>query len=742
MAGRDITEPIVSPIGIESTGAIWQNTDIAYDVAIGGMPFILATNDARPRIRGTAPFKKEQFDNGAEAGEASLTGWWLRSQMSFHSGDGIKFYDPATTAETGHFRYSDSEGVNVFNKGEVTLLRKSNIVGYAATGLEADGKAPTRCEAIKWTISGTTYDGSLLAGAFNIIRVDTTGTIQALFAISGTQDRIYATATDGQFAYFLVNEVSGSLKMHMYKKSLSAAAGDPATLMFNDATVVASAELTFVKERLVLTVNNKIFELPTSAAALPTALYAHPNTGHTWSAVAASGAAIYVSGWNGLNSSIVKFTLTTSGTMPTLTSAVVSAEMPTGERIYAMYYYLGFLMIGTSKGIRAATVSDNDGSITYGPLIVETLQPVFDFTARQSYVWCASGTTNGKQGLIRIDLTNEIEPLRFAYANDLQIETPIDGGQTVTVCFLGETDRIIYGNCSSAERITKSITYKQLTSNVATLTTSVAHGYVVGQAVYINGVGAPFDSAAGYPIGSQKVITAVTPTTFSYAVTNADIALTAVSPTGTAFSAGTVVAEAASELVTSGYLTTGNIRYNTLEPKNFKRLLGRGDFTYGSMSLQTVDNKGVQYDHITYDAGIEPVEVTTSSPSTAQEYVAYKFVLARHTADTTKGPVFKGYQIKATIATPRQRVMQFYVYNMDVESDKYNVQLGYKGRAFERQMQLEDLEESGDILTFQDLNTGESRQVQIENNQLMDTTPPDKEGSGFGGILQITLRTV
>jgi hypothetical protein len=114
VAGRDITEgrgdstgyarSIAVDVGIVSTNAVWQNTDIAYDTAIGGLPFIYAINDTRPYIRQTAPFRKDQFDNGAEPGEQSLTGWWIRSQMSFHSGTGINFYDPQTNDELGHYR--------------------------------------------------------------------------------------------------------------------------------------------------------------------------------------------------------------------------------------------------------------------------------------------------------------------------------------------------------------------------------------------------------------------------------------------------------------------------------------------------------------------------------------------------------------------------------------------------------------------------------------------------------------
>lgn len=742
MAGRDITEEIAVPIGIGTSGANWQNTDIAYDVAIGGMPFVYATNDARPHIRQTASFKKQQFDNGAEPGEQSLEGWWIRSQMSFHSGTGIKFFDPATTDEVGHYRFADSESIDVWTKGQATLLNKTNIIGYPAAGLQANGRSTHYTQSIKWAVSGTEYQGVLDGGDFNIVRITQTGAIQPLVALTGTQDKIYAMANDGQYVYYIVNEVSGSLKMHMYKKSLNAALGDAPTLMFIDSVVITNATMTYVKERLVAGINNKIYEMSGVATALPTAVYTHPNTGHIWASVAASGSAIYVAGWNGILSSVVKFTLSTTGVMPTLTSAITAAELPDGERIYALRYYLGYLMIGTLKGVRAARISETDGSMNYGPLIVETQQPVFAFTARQNYVWCASGTTNGKQGLIRIDLSNELEQLRFAYANDLQINIPLNGGQTVSVGFLGETDELFFSNCSSVGRVVTSITNKELTDNVATLTTAAEHNYIVGEGVYISGVGSPFDSAAGYPPGSHKIITDVTPTTFSYAVTNADIASTAVSPAGSSFAAGTACIESATELETSGYLTTGNIRYGTLEPKNFKRLLARGDYTYGSMTLGTVDKNGTEYDHITYSGEIEPIEVTTTQPEAAQEYVAYKFILTRHAADTTKGPVFKGYQAKSTIATPRQRVMQFYVYNMDTESDRYNVQFGYDGRAVERLNTLENIEQSGDIVTWQDLNTKESRQVQIENIQYIRVTPPDKESSGNGGILQITVRTV
>lgn len=621
------------------------------------MPFIYATSDARPHIRQTASFKKQQFDNGAEPGEQSLEGWWIRSQMSFHSGTGIKFFDPATTDEVGHYRFADSKGVNVWTKGQVTLL-KSCVQEHITTGaIAANGTPQQHLRSIEWNNT----KGVLLRDEYDVDKIAADGTVTHFIdynAGAGVYP-VYAICDDGTKAYWATNATAGgSTKFTVYGKPLTGSSASTADefKIFDNSQIITNATIEYIKERLVICADNKVYECPTAAASTPTLLFTHPSSTHVYTSITASGPAIYIAGYNGIQSTIQKFTLNTSGVMPTLTSAVVAAELPVGEIVHKIYYYLGYMMIGTNKGVRAATVSDQDGSISYGPLIVETSQPCYDFAARDHYIWCATSVA-GEPGTIRIDLSNQLEALRFSYAND----------------------------------------------------------------VYYPGVTGHVTTACAFVDGTAQLA-------FSTAYASA--------------TNGNVYIESASNLIASGYVTTGNIRYGTLEPKNFKRLVGRGDFTNGSMTLETVDQYGVEYDHITYDGTIDPVEVTTSQPERAQEYVAYKFILNRDADDATLGPIFKGYQAKATIATPRQRVMQFHVYNMDTETDRYNVEFGYEGRANERLYQLEEIEESGDIVTWQDLGTKESRQVQIESIQYMRMTPPDRESSGNGGILQITVRTV
>jgi hypothetical protein len=292
---------------------------------------------------------------------------------------------------------------------------------------------------------------------------------------------------------------------------------------------------------------------------------------------------------------------------------------------------------------------------------VETTQPCYDFAARDRFVWCATGVA-GEPGVIRIDLSNEIEPLRFAYANDIY-QDGVSGYKTTACAFIGNDDPS-----------------------------------VVDRLVFCTANNGTAD--------------------------------------------GTIYIEDSATLRTTGYLTTGNIRYGTLEPKNFKRLIGRGDFTYGVLTLDSVDMDGTEYEHISYDSLVSSIEVGTNQPNAAREYVAYKFIFTRDSVNTARGPVFKGYQVKSTIATPRQRLITYPVYNFDTETDRNGVVVGYKGRAFQRILQLEELESSGDIVLWQDLNTQELRQVQIERIFFTRTTPPSAAFSGYGGIIEVTVRTV
>ena len=646
MAGRDITEgrstrAIAVELGV-GTGTIWQNTGNSFDCAIAGIPFLTAINDTRPYERATAPFRKQQFDSQRDPGEQSLTGWWLRSQSSFHTGEGIIFYDPlanpySTTIASNSYRIANSYGVDIWTPGQVSLLKQTANLSGVTTGIYktisiVDGSTD---KILGWTPANTTIKSYIADG---------TSSTYTSVVTAGLDTATLAIATDGAHLFIADND-------HIYTGEIATpAAGYTAYYNTGSEKIV----LGWVKQRLVGCIGAAVYELTAargSSHTLPTPLYTHPNSDWNWTSISESGSAIYVAGYLGGNSAIYKFTLDTSGAMPTLSSGVVAAQLPIGEIVYKIESYLGYLAIGTNKGVRIASVNSADGSITYGPLIIETDNPVLDFAFRDRFVW-ATGSVGGFAGLYRIDLSNEIETLRFAWAHDTYL--PDVSGYATSVDFVGNTNQIAF-------------------------TTSGSNGIAIQSTTVLN---------------------------------------------------------------PNGYLDTGYIRYNTLELKNFKRLHAQGDFSHGSLSLQTKDDLNTIYDVNSYDSAIGNPESTITQPIGAQDSLALRFVLYRDAIDSTLGPVFKGYQLKAVPASPRQRIIKIPLLNYDTETDKYNATIGYEGRAKDRLLALESAEANGDIVSWQDFRTGEIQQCLIEEVLFTDTTPPDKRLTGFGGIISLTIRTV
>jgi hypothetical protein len=656
MASPDITENIPLNVGNPGTSGFWINNAEDYDIAVGGLPFFLAPTDPAPYQRETAPYRKDQFDSSSEPGEQSLTGWWIRSQSSFHVGDGINFYDPSA-GEVSKFRFNDSQGVDVWTKGQVTLLK--DVASSHEITTAVNTTTTTKAEQHIRTIRYNNTDAVLVHDGYDIDRIDADGTlIHWVDYNSGTDDPVFAVCDDGKYGYWVTNDtVSGKLEFN--KKLLSDGAGVSPTVMFTTpGLTVTAAEMEFVKDRIVACINNSVYEIATNATAIPTAVYTNPNTNYVYTSITASGPAIYTAGHSGIYSTIQKYTLTTGGAMPTLSQAVVAAELPAGEIIHKIMYYLGYLVIGTSRGVRVAVINDQDGSISYGPLVFETSQPVYDFAARDRFIWCASGVGSIDAGLIRIDLgqTIEGEQLRFAYANDLQY-TQSAVHQTTAVNFIGTSNRLAF--CTA------------------------------------------------------------------YNTTN-----------------GAIYFESATVLRPTGYVTTGAIRYGTLEPKNFKFIRARGNFTHGAMDIRAIDAFDNAYTVITYNAAVGTPEAATTNPEGPQEYLSYKFTLSRSATTSSLGPVFKGYQAKALPATERQRVIQFPVWCFDVETDRNSVRTGYTGRAWERIQLLESIEKLGDIVNVQDFTTGERVQAIIEKTNFVRKTPPSGAFDGFGGLLLITVKTV
>ena len=643
---NDITEEFQVDLTSAAAAKQYVNTGYVYDLAIDNQPFFDASSPERPYRRETAQYRKDQQDNSAEPGEQSLTGWWLRSQSSFHYGSGIRFYEPAQDDKL-RFRFADSQGVNVWEQGQVTLLRDVTSA-HVITSTDR-----TLMRSIKYD----TTNAVLLHDEFDVDKITEAGAeVHFIDYNAGTSEKVYAICDDGVTAYWVTNTVSGGTnKLHMFKKPLS---GDTTTgvsypsvtgdvIKMFDATgiKVANAVMDWVKGRIIACINNSVYELTGSSSSLGTAIFSAP-TGFIFTDVTASASDIYLSGYLGDASMIYRLPLDADGTFTALGAGVVVAEMPRGEVVWSIQAYLGYMAIGTSKGVRVAQLLDA-GGVVYGPLLFETSQPVYQFATRDRFVWAACGVGTDA-GLVRIDLGTQVDTLRFAYANDVQAVgvTRTTGG----CAFMNGTTRIAF--------------------------TSLNNG-----------------------------------------------------------TDGTTYIESASTLRASGYILTGRIRFNTTEDKYFKYMKERADYTNGGSIILGTSTTNI----ITASADYSNQDVAIPE-TTAAEYKQFKFTLQRSGTDSTKGPVFNGYQIKALPATRRQRLIQYHLYMFDHERDRFGNWIGAEGRAFTRLTGLEDLEATSNIVRVEDFRTSEVFDALIEQVQFTSTTAPNKQFNGFGGVVALTVR--
>jgi hypothetical protein len=732
--GDDITEGLVYTLSNPAGSTNYSATGEAYDVAIAGLPFFLLNSDDAPYRRVTAQYRKQQIDQSREPGEQTLTGWWLRSQSSFHYGQGIKFFEPIQD-ESLRFQYTESKGINVWTKGQATLLNSVASQHTVTGGIQTNGRPWQYARSIQWDKDSNTYNGILLSdeydadktfpaitvsitnkeltsnvatlttsaahglstgmqitisdvdatfdGEHRITSVPTTTTftfakvasdvpsaavspagtgvadvIHFIDYISGTDYPVQAICDDGVYAFWVTNVLNaGTPRLRVYKKLLTDDSSVSPTLMFSDNGItVTNAVMEYTKERIVMCVNDKVYEFSTTASSMPTAVYSHNDLDHIFTSITSSGAAIYVSGYSGIQSNIYKFTLSTAGAMPTLTSAITAAELPVGEIVFKISYYLGNMSIGTSKGMRVADVNATDGSITYGALVFESTQPVYDFAFRDRYIWAASGV-DGQAGVTRVDMGQPLGNLQFPYAYDLYDPADTLGHYTTASAFLGDTNRLAFCNAGN---------------------------------------------------GSD----------------------------------GTIYVQSESELIAEGTLRTGYVRYNTLELKIYKLMQARVDTTNGGLYIDSVDYADNYFRIGTFAQESLVPEININYPQASQEYLGFQFTLTRSTTDTSKGPLFTGYQIKALPAIPRQRLIQYPLSCFDHESDHFGVEVGYEGSAYVRMSQLESIENVGDTIRVEDFRTGESYIGLIEELDFRNATPSDKRFSGYGGLLLVTIRTV
>jgi hypothetical protein len=209
-----------------------------------------------------------------------------------------------------------------------------------------------------------------------------------------------------------------------------------------------------------------------------------------------------------------------------------------------------------------------------------------------------------------------------------------------------------------------------------------------------------------------------------------------------AFTQTNLYIESATDYVTSGYLTTGQVRYNTLEPKNFRSFRLRGDASVGSVNVSSVLYNQSPVSLFTFNSTVDiNQDVAISSPTNPlQESLGLKLTLSRGTASQT--PTVTGWQLKAVPGSVRRLLIKIPLICFDHETDNAGTARGYDGYAYNRLIDLQDHATTGQVLVFQDLRTGERLSVTVEDVSFTQDTPNGQSGfDNFGGIIELTVQT-
>lgn len=145
-------------------------------------------------------------------------------------------------------------------------------------------------------------------------------------------------------------------------------------------------------------------------------------------------------------------------------------------------------------------------------------------TNSKDYIQKVAADYANEPTVVAIDLVNEPKPNPFGDEELISMFNTLIGWVREK-----DPDKILIIEPDSGNKLYSNfqvnVNNKQLTNNVATITTSSTHKFVVGQEIKVSNVDATFN-------GNHKV-TAVTANTVSYSKTAANVASTSVSPAGT-----------------------------------------------------------------------------------------------------------------------------------------------------------------------------------------------------------------
>jgi hypothetical protein len=372
-----------------------------FPVAIDGRPYMIDQKSGQFK-RGYEQRVRDSTDDSTTPGEGAINpgGLWRRGQDSWHFGAGQQYAD---TAESKDYMFYKSKGINPWVKGQLSLLNATKrSLESASTNLFTCVVESGGTEYLYVADNGVVRFSSNPFAATPTWTAITTGTPTTLptTAITGLETNgtnVFIAWTGNDIWYTTPGSTTATF---FYPTSGT-----------DDQTYSAFG---FAKGRGFTAVDQDLYQIGLGSGS-HTVFFDNPDTTFRWVGAAAGQNAVYAAGHSGDKSLIYKITIKADGTLDV---PVVALELPVGEIVSSIHGYLGFIALGSNKGVRFCS-TDAQSNLNAGSLI-PTTGAVNDFASDDRFIWFAYTNYDGlSSGLGRLDLSVFTAANTPAYATDL-----------------------------------------------------------------------------------------------------------------------------------------------------------------------------------------------------------------------------------------------------------------------------------------------------------------------------------
>ena len=367
-------------------------------IGIAGVPYLLDTSDG-------GGYKREAFEvvqqrNTGDTRDTLLLPQdvWRQQVQSWNQGAG---QSNADRNDSLLFRYDESFGVDPWYQWHLSLLPETKTMGTYSGDI--------------WL---TTYDVYL--AVVNDQYIHWYNDVSASASIGSTSVGSVPVVDVAESAPYVTTLTSDGA----VQTTAGSAASPVLVGIWPNANFIA-----YVKDYMILGQENKLYDITGGSPGV--LVYTHPVPAFRWKAATSGNSCIYLIGNVSDRTVVHRVGIKQDGTG--LSPAIVAATLPDGEVGYSISEYLGFIFIGTDKGIRVAQEANTSGDLVLGP-IIPTTAPVECFEGQDRFVWYGLSEMDSTYGpteedlfptgtvcgLGRMDLSvTTVNALTPAYASDI-----------------------------------------------------------------------------------------------------------------------------------------------------------------------------------------------------------------------------------------------------------------------------------------------------------------------------------